>query len=39
MDKETKESLKSRLAELENQVPQDETTQKLIEELKKKLFE
>jgi len=39
MDKETKELLKRRLEELENKVPQDETTQKLIAELKEKLSE
>ena len=39
MDKETKEELEKALADLEKKLPTDKATQKLIEELKKKLEE
>ena len=39
MDKEKKEELEKAIADLEKKLPTDKATQKLIEELKKKLEE
>jgi len=39
MDKEKKEELTKALADLEKKIPQDKATQKMIDELKKKLDE
>jgi Tfp pilus assembly protein PilO len=39
MDKEKKEELEKAIADLEKKVPQDKATQKMIEDIKKKLEE
>ena len=39
MDKEKKEELEKALADLEKKLPEDKATQKLMEELRKKLEE